>query len=215
MKNFSRSLAISAVGLALTAAVALPAFAQGVVFTTQMQVGSRGAQVTALQQYLASDATIYPSGLVTGYFGGLTKQAVLNFQVRYGISAVGRVGPITLAKLNELSGGVIGADLSAPTMTNVSVSTVNPGIATFSFNTDENASAKVFLSSSPLVMAEAEANFTEPYISGQVYANATRSTSQSVNVSGLVVGNTYYYVVLAKDAAGNVSVTRQASFIAR
>ncbi|KKS98277.1 MAG: Peptidoglycan-binding domain 1 protein, partial [Candidatus Giovannonibacteria bacterium GW2011_GWA1_43_15] len=41
----------------------------------------------------------------TGYFGTLTRAAVLNFQKQYGIEQVGFVGPKTRAKLNELSNG--------------------------------------------------------------------------------------------------------------
>ncbi len=218
MKNLYRTIGIGtiATSLAIAASLASVAGAQG-AFTTQMQVGSRGAQVTMLQQYLAGDPTIYPSGLVTGYFGNLTRQAVINFQVRYGISAVGRVGPITLAKLNELSGGNVGGDVSAPIIVNPSVSTVNPGLATFSIASNENVSEKVFLSTSPIAMTEAQANFTEPFVSGQAYTdgNASRSTSPLVTATGLTAGVTYNYVILVKDAAGNVSVTRPASFVAR
>jgi peptidoglycan hydrolase-like protein with peptidoglycan-binding domain len=221
MKKFNRTFGFSALSfsLALAASLALPAGAQTATFTTQMQVGSRGSQVTMLQQYLASDPTLYPSGLVTGYFGALTKQAVLNFQVRNGISAVGRVGPQTLAKLNALAGGtVIGGDFNAPMISNVTVSNLNTGVASVSFNTDENVSAKVFYSTAPLVMTEAQSNFTEPYISGQVAIsdpNTARNTSPIVTLSGLSSGVTYYYVVMAKDAAGNVSVSLPSSFTSR
>lgn len=218
MKKLHRTVGVSGVafGLALAAVLAAPVGAQ-TAFTSQMDLGARGTQVTALQQYLATDSTVYPSGLITGYFGNLTRQAVINFQVKNGISAVGRVGPQTLAKLNELSGGMTGADMSAADIYNVNVSTVNPTMATVSFNSNENVSAKLFVSASPLVMNEAEANFTEPYISGQsvIDLNAARSTSPLVTVTGLTPGTTYYYVVLAKDVSGNVSVTRPSTFIAR
>jgi peptidoglycan hydrolase-like protein with peptidoglycan-binding domain len=47
---------------------------------------------------------VYPERLVTGYFGNLTKSAVSRFQELNGLAAVGRVGPLTLKKLNELLG---------------------------------------------------------------------------------------------------------------
>ena len=53
---------------------------------------------------LSQDASIYPQKQVTGYFGPLTRQAVINFQKKYGIDPIGTVGPITRAKLNELFG---------------------------------------------------------------------------------------------------------------
>ncbi|KPJ56029.1 hypothetical protein AMJ49_05910, partial [Parcubacteria bacterium DG_74_2] len=43
-----------------------------------------------------------PEGLVTGYFGPLTKNAVKRFQKIAGIEQVGVVGPKTSARINEL-----------------------------------------------------------------------------------------------------------------
>ena len=61
--------------------------------TEDLSLGSTGEEVTLLQTLLAKDTSIYPDGLITGYFGGLTRQAVRRFQAKYGISQVGRVGP--------------------------------------------------------------------------------------------------------------------------
>lgn len=80
--------------------------ATGVVSTLQLirnlREGMTGADVTALQTILAADPTIYPEGTVTGYYGRLTSQALKKFQKKYGIEAVGFVGPKTLKKLNEV-----------------------------------------------------------------------------------------------------------------
>lgn len=58
--------------------------------------------VTALQDCLKY-LGLFPSNIQsTGYFGAITKDAVLAFQKRYNIDMVGEVGPITRAKLNEL-----------------------------------------------------------------------------------------------------------------
>gem|GEM_PF-3104866 len=64
--------------------------------------GIKGEDASSLQAYLAQDKTIYPEGLVTGFFGRLTEAAVKRFQTKYGIESVGIVGPITRAKLKEL-----------------------------------------------------------------------------------------------------------------
>ncbi len=45
-------------------------------FTTTLGKGSEGSEVTKLQQYLAKDGTLYPEGLITGYYGSLTESAV-------------------------------------------------------------------------------------------------------------------------------------------
>ncbi len=70
--------------------------------TQQLWQGRRGEEVELLQEFLATDPEVYPEGLVTGYYGPLTMRAVQRFQERAGIEQVGRVGPQTLSKINEL-----------------------------------------------------------------------------------------------------------------
>lgn len=89
------------------AAVSVPAapVAAGLTgLTKELDHGARGDDVKALQEFLAKDASIYPEGLVTGYYGPATTRAVKRFQATYGISQVGRVGPATLKKLQEVMG---------------------------------------------------------------------------------------------------------------
>lgn len=60
-------------------------------------------QVICLQEFLKLQGSeIYPEGLVTGYFGNLTKAAVIRFQQKYAISSTGFVGTLTRAKINQL-----------------------------------------------------------------------------------------------------------------
>ncbi len=68
-----------------------------------LRQGMSGEDVSALQAILAADTETYPEGLVTGFYGQLTANAVKNFQKKHGIEAVGFVGPKTLQKLNEES----------------------------------------------------------------------------------------------------------------
>lgn len=63
--------------------------------------GSSGEQVAILQALLAADSSIYPEGVVSGFFGKLTAQAVKRFQKKHGLEQVGNVGPKTLRKLQE------------------------------------------------------------------------------------------------------------------
>ncbi len=72
--------------------------------------GFQGDDVRALQKYLAADSTLYPEGLISGYFGPKTRKAVGRFQEKYGIAKVGDiaygyVGAKTRAKLLEVSSG--------------------------------------------------------------------------------------------------------------
>lgn len=92
-------------------AVSTPkASAQGAghyTFTKPLQRGSRNADVTALQTYLAQDPIIYPDAIISGYFGALSEKAVGLFQEKYGImkkggDGYGMVGPKTRAKLNSV-----------------------------------------------------------------------------------------------------------------
>lgn len=75
--------------------------------------GTTSANVTALQQFLASDPSIYPEAKVTGYFGALTQAAVGRWQARSGIvssgspatTGFGTVGPRTAAAMAASCGG--------------------------------------------------------------------------------------------------------------
>jgi len=83
-----------------------------VTITTPIGPGSSGSNVTALQQFLARDRSIYPEGQVTGYYGTLTTTAVQRFQTKYNIvssgspstTGYGRVGPKTLDVINSMCG---------------------------------------------------------------------------------------------------------------
>ncbi len=181
--------------------------------SSQMSVGSRGSNVTNLQLFLASDRNIYADDRVTGYYGMLTRAAVMQFQVNYGIPMVGNVGPMTLSRMNSVIAKGYGIDVYAPTIYNISVQKSNTS-ATFAWTTTELAGGKVYYSTSPLGISEAIGNFSEPSITGGSTMMALNSQSnQSVTVNNLQGGTKYYYILEAQDASGNVSVTVQSSFI--
>ncbi len=66
-----------------------------------LRQGSSGDQVLILQALLAADPSLYPEGIVSGFFGRLTADAVKRFQKKNGIEQAGVVGPKTLKKLQE------------------------------------------------------------------------------------------------------------------
>lgn len=84
------------------------------VFTHELALGATGDDVTQLQAYLAADSSLYPEGKITRYYGPKTVAAVKRFQERYGISPLGRVGPQTLTKLNEVMGQGVSVPLVPP-----------------------------------------------------------------------------------------------------
>ncbi len=80
------------------------------VFNKDLDFGARGEDVKRLQELLKQDKSIYPEGQVTSYFGGLTRAAIIKFQIKYGVIknandlGNGRLGPKTRAKLKEIFG---------------------------------------------------------------------------------------------------------------
>ena len=73
-------------------------------FITSLSLGSQGDAVAALQALLAANPDIYPEGLITGYFGKLTENALKRLQKQNSLEQVGHVGPKTRALLNRLLG---------------------------------------------------------------------------------------------------------------
>ena len=69
------------------------------VFSTYLGVGSRGTEVTFLQQKLIALGLL--SGAATGYYGSLTKRAVQALQKSAGLTPLGFVGPGTRVALNK------------------------------------------------------------------------------------------------------------------
>lgn len=69
----------------------------------ELKAGMRGTDVRALQAALTKDKAVYPQGLITGYFGNLTKAAVQKFQTKHKIADTpGVAGAATQAKITEL-----------------------------------------------------------------------------------------------------------------
>lgn len=70
--------------------------------TKNLTVGSRGDEVTALQQYLENGGyLVMPAGADYGYFGAITKAAVVAWQKEVGLPSTGYFGPMSRAKLAE------------------------------------------------------------------------------------------------------------------
>jgi hypothetical protein len=76
-------------------------------FSTDLKLGMRGTEVSALQKALLLTrdyySEFYGDYLDTGYFGKITLASVKRFQARYGLPVTGYVGKLTRGKLNELT----------------------------------------------------------------------------------------------------------------
>jgi peptide/nickel transport system substrate-binding protein len=83
----------------------------GFKFSQTLQMGSNNAEVKKLQECLATDSEIYPSGTISGKFGQDTKNAVIKFQEKYRddiltpnnlTAGTGKVSGATIKKLNTV-----------------------------------------------------------------------------------------------------------------
>lgn len=92
--------AIFAVAIA-SLMVASTALAGNFAFTSFLKTGSTGSDVSALQEKLVTSGFLtMPAGVSMGYFGQLTKAAVVKYQASVSLPATGFVGPLTVAQLN-------------------------------------------------------------------------------------------------------------------
>jgi peptidoglycan hydrolase-like protein with peptidoglycan-binding domain len=144
---------------------------------TQLNFGARGTEVTNLQTFLASNYNVYPQALVTGYYGSLTRDAVSQFQIGYGLSPVGRVGSQTLIALNSLIDSGKNIDVSAPYISGAK-SVVSGRTAYISWNTNENTRSKLFYDNKAISMLESTQAKTEPTISGAMMVDSVFGTAK-------------------------------------
>lgn len=113
------------------------------IIPEDLQIGSSGEDVSKLQSFLSKDGNIYPQGLVTGYFGQDTQEAVQRWQMLQGIVATGTpqstgygvVGPRTRSEINkememECEGGDSNSSIASSTVSREGESTqVSPTVS--------------------------------------------------------------------------------------
>ena len=111
IRKFVKTLLMTLGVLSVTFAAAI-VFAKPAGEQALSQVGSRGKEVTAIQEELKARG-LFTVG-VTGYYGEETRKAVLRFQKQQGIQQTGIAGPITLKAL-----GISVGTLPAATEANI------------------------------------------------------------------------------------------------
>jgi len=146
-------------------------------FTSDLTVGSTGAQVTSLQAFLIAHGDLTAVSAPTGYFGALTQAALAKFQAANGITpSVGYFGPKTRAFINSMSSttttgtgtGTTTTGTTAPaTGVAVSLSSTNPAAGSL-ISSANSGSARV-----PVLAV-----------------NVTAGSSGAVNLSGLTFQKT-------------------------
>ena len=100
-------------------------------FTRPLHIGSKGSDVSALQQFLKDKGYFtYPS--ITGLYGTFTYKAVAAFQTANHLEAVGNVGPLTRGLLNTaLAGGSSSATPATGGTSSTAGSTTPPATIPF------------------------------------------------------------------------------------
>lgn len=153
-------------------------------WNTTLTRGSRGADVSALQQFL----NVTP----TGYFGSVTRSAVMAFQTQHGFEAIGSLGPKTRAALNTSCA----VSASAPTGRVLGISTSTEAVTTdtLTIGTAPQPAATLAPASALYVPFT---SFT--LTAGDADVNVTKLVAERV---GLAVDQAFDYVSLL-DADGN------------
>lgn len=220
-KKFFKSALIVMFG-----AILVPVFANAQTLNRELELTMTGSDVSILQRFLAKDPTIYPQGLVTGYYGYLTKAAVSNFQSKNGISSVGRVGPATLPVLNYQisidsmntntgSNSNTNTNSNSPTLQAPEISSITINASKNSTNigwrTNEMAKGIIYYNNKPLVLAE-HFNSVDVYGGNAILTDNSFRNEQSINIPNLDSNTTYYYMIYVTDSDGNVSVSMPSTF---
>lgn len=219
-----KNVAFLGIGVALffmllLGATTLPAHAA--MISKQLDLGSKGQEVTDLQTYLAGTPAWYPSGLVTGYFGTLTQQGVQKFQTAQNLvssgtpssTGYGRVGPMTMNRLNELmNAGNQSYSETVPVLSPLMIQTT-PTTVTFSWTTNEPTTGQIYWDATPIRADEATGPGQTPFVSGNLALDAGgKQTYHTVTISSLMPNTTYYYFGRSIDVSGDMSVYLERSF---
>jgi peptidoglycan hydrolase-like protein with peptidoglycan-binding domain len=78
------------------------ALTQKLELVRQLKTGAQGSDVVTLQKILATDRTIYPEGLTTGFYGEKTKEAIKRLQQKFGLEVTGELDEKTKELINKI-----------------------------------------------------------------------------------------------------------------
>jgi peptidoglycan hydrolase-like protein with peptidoglycan-binding domain len=70
-------------------------------FTRNLSLGMQGDEVKQFQQFLVTNGYL-KIGLASGYFGTLTRTALMKYQKQKGIAPTGYFGPLTRSRANSI-----------------------------------------------------------------------------------------------------------------
>jgi uncharacterized surface protein with fasciclin (FAS1) repeats len=201
------------------------------VVSGYLWTGSQGADVVSLQTFLTTEGFLtIPSGISMGYFGPLTKAALMKYQASQGISSTGYFGPLTKANVNaalsamsqgvQVGGAAMVANLNivqnALNASNVTtlvaavkaaglVSTLEGSGPFTVFAPDNGAFAKIPSSTiASLLMPANQAQLVDILTYHVVSGRYTSASLYNGEVLKTVEGKT---LTITKSASGQISVT--------
>jgi len=157
-----------------------------VCFNQELEIGNENEDVTKLQQVLC-DKNFYEECLVTGYFGSLTKKAVIKFQSYYFdeilkplglLKATGYVGSATLKKLNSLTQCVIKTNNTSnfSALEFESTTTTTLLIPTFDSSTTSTTKANISNTEPYVVNSKCMAFPSEAFVNEPVFITGNYNT---------------------------------------
>ena len=103
-RSIIRDISAILLAVSLSALLAVTSLSYPDSYEALSSVGSRGAEVRAVQQKLKERGLFFED--ITGYYGEKTRQAVIKFQKQQGITPTGTAGPLTLKALGISVGSI-------------------------------------------------------------------------------------------------------------
>ncbi len=176
----------------------------GYQFKSDLTIGSKGQAVTELQMILVAKGFLtMPSGVAMGYFGNLTKSAVMAWQASAGIApAAGYVGPKSRAALNGMSSS------SSSTTTTTTTTGMVPGCTStsgFSATTGQSCATGAVVST----VAGCTSTMGFSPTTGQACSAATTSAVPGTGVTAaLDATSPMSSVLIAGQSVGTLGVFR-------
>jgi hypothetical protein len=202
---------------ALAAVLVGASAAQAYTFSKYLTVGSTGADVSALQQWLIDSGYSIPSissgAASKGYFGQQTKAAVVKYQAAVGLPSTGFVGPLTVAKLNGVASSMPAPTASCPagytcTPTAGTPVTVTPDSGVVTPGTDGSVTVSLSSYASNVTIKKGE---TKDMVAVKLQATAAPVAVTRFDVRFNARPWLYFGVITLKDSNGAVIATKNLS----
>ncbi|MEK7142040.1 MAG: peptidoglycan-binding protein, partial [Patescibacteria group bacterium] len=171
-------------------------------FTRSLTVGSKGEDVTCLQKYLQSTGDYTYSGGATGFFGSITKAAVMKWQSANSVApAFGYFGSVSRAKYDSLMATVVSSSSSSTSTSSTgsssSVVAVGGALAINSATQPANSLAVISAAKLPFTKVTLTAGTQDVTVTGI-----------TVERTGLAVDSVFAGVVLLDETGAQLGIAK-------